>query len=48
MGEHTIKLPDVGDGVAEAELVEWHVKIGHLVREATILVAGSTDKATVE
>ncbi len=48
MGEHVIKLPDVGEGVAEAELVEWHVKIGDLVREDTILAAVMTDKATVE
>jgi 2-oxoisovalerate dehydrogenase E2 component (dihydrolipoyl transacylase) len=48
MGEHTIKLPDVGEGVAEAELVEWHVKVGDLVREDSILAAVMTDKATVE
>jgi 2-oxoisovalerate dehydrogenase E2 component (dihydrolipoyl transacylase) len=48
MGEHVIKLPDVGEGVAEAELVEWHVKIGDLVREDTLLAAVMTDKATVE
>ncbi|BCW90783.1 Lipoamide acyltransferase component of branched-chain alpha-keto acid dehydrogenase complex [Alphaproteobacteria bacterium SO-S41] len=48
MGEHTIKLPDVGEGVAEAELVEWHVKIGDIVREDSILGAVMTDKATVE
>jgi len=48
MGEHVIKLPDVGEGVAEAELVEWHVKIGDLVREDTVLAAVMTDKATVE
>ncbi len=48
MGEHVIKLPDVGEGVAQAELVEWHVKIGDLVREDTILAAVMTDKATVE
>ena len=48
MGEHVIKLPDVGEGVAEAELVEWHVKIGDLVREDTILAAVMTEKATVE
>ena len=48
MAEHVIRLPDVGEGVAEAELVEWHVKIGDLVREDTILAAIMTDKATVE
>ena len=48
MSEHTIKLPDVGEGVAEAELVEWHVKVGDLVREDTVLAAVMTDKATVE
>ncbi|MDQ6437261.1 dihydrolipoamide acetyltransferase family protein [Mesorhizobium sp. LHD-90] len=48
MAEHTIKLPDVGEGVAEAELVEWHVKVGDLVREDSLLAAVMTDKATVE
>jgi 2-oxoisovalerate dehydrogenase E2 component (dihydrolipoyl transacylase) len=48
MAERVIKLPDVGEGVAEAELVEWHVKIGDLVQEDTILGAVMTDKATVE
>jgi 2-oxoisovalerate dehydrogenase E2 component (dihydrolipoyl transacylase) len=48
MGEHVVKLPDVGEGVAEAELVEWHVKVGDLVREDTVLAAVMTDKATVE
>src|SRR5580692_6459329 len=48
MPEHVIRLPDVGEGVAEAELVEWHVKIGDLVREDAILAAVMTDKATVE
>src|SRR6516225_9787746 len=48
MGEFTIRLPDVGEGVAEAELVEWQVKVGDLVREDTILGAVMTDKATVE
>lgn len=48
MGEHVIKLPDVGEGVAEAELVEWHVKVGDPVREDTVLAAVMTDKATVE
>ena len=48
MADHVIRLPDVGEGVAEAELVEWHVKIGDLVREDTVLAAVLTDKATVE
>ncbi|OQM74022.1 dihydrolipoamide acetyltransferase family protein [Manganibacter manganicus] len=48
MGEYVIKLPDVGEGVAEAELVEWHVKIGDPVREDMVLAAVMTDKATVE
>ena len=33
MGERTIRMPDVGEGVAEAEVVEWHVAVGDLVRE---------------
>jgi 2-oxoisovalerate dehydrogenase E2 component (dihydrolipoyl transacylase) len=48
MGEYVIKLPDVGEGVAEAELVEWQVKVGDLVREDMVLAAVMTDKATVE
>ena len=48
MAEHVIRLPDVGEGIAEAELVEWHVKVGDLVREDAVLAAVMTDKATVE
>jgi 2-oxoisovalerate dehydrogenase E2 component (dihydrolipoyl transacylase) len=48
MADHVIKLPDVGEGVAEAELVEWHVKVGDLVQEDATLAAVMTDKATVE
>ena len=48
MAELVIKLPDIGEGVAEAELVEWHVKIGDVVREDDTLAAVMTDKATVE
>ncbi len=48
MAERTIKLPDVGEGIAEAEVVEWHVKVGDLVREDATLAAVMTDKATVE
>jgi 2-oxoisovalerate dehydrogenase E2 component (dihydrolipoyl transacylase) len=48
VGEFIIKMPDVGEGVAEAELVEWHVKPGDPVREDMVLAAVMTDKATVE
>lgn len=48
MGVRAIKLPDVGEGVAEAEVVEWHVKVGDVVKEDQTLAAVMTDKATVE
>jgi 2-oxoisovalerate dehydrogenase E2 component (dihydrolipoyl transacylase) len=48
MVERIIKLPDVGEGVAEAEVVEVHVKAGDPVREGDALAAVMTDKATVE
>ncbi len=48
MGEVVIKMPDVGEGVAQAELVEWHGKPGDPVREDMVLAAAVTDKATVE
>ncbi|HEU5093919.1 MAG TPA: dihydrolipoamide acetyltransferase family protein [Reyranella sp.] len=48
MGIRIVKLPDVGEGVAEAELVEWHVEVGQSVLEDQLLAAVMTDKATVE
>ncbi len=48
MGVRSIKLPDVGEGVAEAEIVEWAVKVGDLVKEDQVVAAVMTDKATVE
>ncbi len=48
MGLRSIRMPDVGEGVAEAEVVEWHVKVGDLVREDQVVAAVMTDKATVE
>ncbi len=48
MGVHVIKLPDVGEGVAEAELVEWLVSEGQNVQEDDVLASVMTDKATVE
>lgn len=48
MGIRTIKMPDIGEGIAEAELVEWLVKPGDLIAEDQALAAVMTDKATVE
>ena len=48
MGRFVFKLPDVGEGTAEAELVGWHVKIGDTVAEDQIVADVMTDKATVE
>lgn len=48
MAERVVRLPDVGEGIAEAELVEWYVKVGDVVREDAVLGAVMTDKATVE
>lgn len=48
MGIYTIRLPDVGEGIAEAELVEWHVQAGDEVKEDDVVAAVMTDKAAVE
>ena len=48
MGRYVFKLPDVGEGTAEAEIVAWHVKVGDVVTEDQNLVDVMTDKATVE
>jgi 2-oxoisovalerate dehydrogenase E2 component (dihydrolipoyl transacylase) len=48
MGTHVIKVPDIGEGIAEVELVEWHVKPGDAVAEEQTLADVMTDKATVE
>ena len=48
MGRFVFKLPDVGEGTAEAELVGWHVKVGDPVAEDQIVADVMTDKATVE
>ncbi len=48
MSERVITLPDVGEGVAEAEIVELPLKVGDLVREGDTLLSVMTDKATVE
>jgi 2-oxoisovalerate dehydrogenase E2 component (dihydrolipoyl transacylase) len=48
MSDSTVKLPDVGEGVAEAELIEWHVAVGDTVTTESVLAEVMTDKATVE
>ena len=48
MGIHIIKMPDIGEGIAEVELAAWHVKVGDIVVEDQALVDVMTDKATVE
>lgn len=48
MGIHIIKMPDIGEGIAEVELVAWHVKVGDTVAEDQPLADVMTDKATVE
>jgi len=48
MGRYLFRLPDVGEGVAEAEIVVWHVAVGDTIKEDQSLVDVMTDKATVD
>ena len=48
MSDYIIKVPDIGEGIAEVELVAWHVKVGDMVREDQGLADVMTDKAAVE
>ena len=48
MATYQFKLPDIGEGIAEAEIVAWHVKVGDTVEEDQQLADMMTDKATVE
>jgi len=48
MGSYVIRTPDIGEGIAEVELVAWHVKPGDTVKEDQVLADVMTDKATVE
>ena len=48
MARFTFKLPDIGEGIAEAEIVGWHVAVGDRVEEDQNIADMMTDKATVE
>ncbi len=48
MARFTFRLPDIGEGIAEAEIVAWHVKVGDRIEEDQQVADMMTDKATVE
>ena len=48
MARFTFKLPDIGEGIAEAEIVAWHVQVGDRIEEDQNIADMMTDKATVE
>lgn len=48
MGIYAFKLPDIGEGVVEGEVVEWFVNVGDVVKEDQPILSVMTDKATVE
>ena len=48
MARFTFKLPDIGEGISEAEIVAWHVAVGDRVEEDSPIADMMTDKATVE
>ncbi|PKP98463.1 MAG: branched-chain alpha-keto acid dehydrogenase subunit E2 [Alphaproteobacteria bacterium HGW-Alphaproteobacteria-13] len=48
MARYSFRLPDIGEGIAEAEIVAWHVRVGDRVEEDAQLADMMTDKATVE
>jgi 2-oxoisovalerate dehydrogenase E2 component (dihydrolipoyl transacylase) len=48
VADFIVKLPDVGEGIAQAEIVEWHINVGDTISEDQAMVDVMTDKATVE
>jgi 2-oxoisovalerate dehydrogenase E2 component (dihydrolipoyl transacylase) len=48
MSRYVFKMPDLGEGTVEAEIVAWHVKVGDLVKEDQLMAEVMTDKAAVE
>ncbi len=48
MSEYKFKMPDIGEGVVEAEITAWHINVGDVVEEDAPVADAMTDKATVE
>ncbi|PBJ81813.1 branched-chain alpha-keto acid dehydrogenase subunit E2 [Lysobacteraceae bacterium NML93-0399] len=48
MGHHVIKMPDIGEGIAEVEVIAWKVEVGGTVAEDQVVAEVMTDKAMVE
>ena len=48
MAEYRFKMPDIGEGVVEAEITAWHVAVGDMIEEDTPVADAMTDKATIE
>ncbi|MBL4869857.1 MAG: 2-oxo acid dehydrogenase subunit E2 [Robiginitomaculum sp.] len=48
MSQYKFKMPDIGEGVVEAEITAWHIKVGDVVKEDAPVADAMTDKATVE
>ncbi len=48
MAVHTVRMPDLGEGITEVEVVAWRVQVGDTVAEDQVLADVMTDKATVE
>jgi pyruvate/2-oxoglutarate dehydrogenase complex dihydrolipoamide acyltransferase (E2) component len=48
MGIFAFKMPDIGEGVVEGEVVEWMVAVGDSIKEDDPILSVMTDKATVE
>jgi 2-oxoisovalerate dehydrogenase E2 component (dihydrolipoyl transacylase) len=48
MAKFTFNLPDIGEGIAEAEIIAWHIKVGDSIAEDQPIADMMTDKATVE